>query len=271
MTATPGRARSSSVGERGRAHGRVACSALAAVLAGFACDTAPALAATTPSSDTPGTSARLAASLHPDRLGAHARLTLTVDYAGGAGVPLAVRRSVISMPAGMSLDVPSLRSCSGTRLLEHGAGACPPQSRLGRGHALLATELEDEIVTERASLSIAIGPPQNLHPTFEILARGSTPVAEQRVLTGMVVPASPPYGEALAMSIPPIPTLATAPYASVLNLSLAIGTPVAQGHRRVNSVVIPSSCPRGGFPFAAEFVYANGASESSRATVPCPR
>lgn len=244
---------------------------LAAILAAPAALGSPALASHALAAETQSGAVRLSVTLNPDRLGAHSRLTLAVDYEGGNGLPLPMRGSVIRMPAGMSLDVPSLRDCSPSRLLEDGASACPPQSRLGGGHALLVTELGSERVTEQAGLSIAVGPPENLHPTFEILASGYSPVAERRVLTGTVLPAGAPYGEALALSIPPIPTLAGAPDASVLSLTLAIGSPAAAGHRPLNSLLLPSSCPRGGFPFAARFLYAGGSSQTSKARVPCPR
>jgi hypothetical protein len=230
----------------------------------------PIAASSTPQ---PQTTASLAPSLAPDRLGAHAALTFRIHYAGGEfGVPLPVRQSVLQMPAGLSLDLPILRSCSATRLLARGPGACPAQSRLGGGHALVAVHLASETITENATMSVFLGPPHNLQPTFEILAQGYTPIDERRILTGTVRPASPPYGEELVMQIPPIPTLALEPDASISDFSLTIGARTSNSTRNdANSVVIPSSCPAGGFPFAATFTYADGSSGSSRATVPCPR
>ena len=68
------------------------------------------------------TSATIAPSLAPDRLGARASLTFTIHYSGGEfGVPAAVRRSVLRLPAGMSLEVPSLHSCNPARLRARGS------------------------------------------------------------------------------------------------------------------------------------------------------
>lgn len=216
------------------------------------------------------TAATIAPSLSPDRLGARAALTFTIRYSEEElGVPAPVRRSVLRFPAGMSLDVPSLRSCSAARLRARGPNGCPVQSELGGGHALVETRPASEIITESATLWAFLGPPENLQPTFEILAQGYTPLDERVVFSGRVLPDQAPYGEKLVMSIPPIPTLVLEPDASVVTFTLTIGA--RHGARAGNAIAVPSHCPAGGFPFAAEFTYADGTSGSAHATVPCPR
>jgi hypothetical protein len=219
------------------------------------------------------TAASISSSLSPDRLGARASLTFTVHYSGGEfGVPLPVRRTVLRFPAGLSLDIPSLRSCSAAQLRARGPKGCPAQSALGRGHALLETHAGTETIAEQATLWAFLGPPGNsLQPTLEILAQGYTPLDERKIFTATVLPAGAPYGEELEMSIPPIPTLIFEPDASLVDFSLTIG---ARGRHRThgtNTVLVPSKCPAGGFPFAAEFTYADGSSGTSLATTPCPR
>jgi hypothetical protein len=215
------------------------------------------------------TSATIIPSLFPDRLGAHAALTITMHFAGGEfGVPLPVRRSVLRLPARMSLEVPSLRSCSARRLRELGPAGCPSRSRLGNGAALAETHMGSQITSEQVSLSAFLGPPNNLQPTFEILAKGYTPLDEQIVFGGSVLADTPPYGEELVMSIPPVPTLPLEPDASIVTFSLTVGT--SRGSHDRNTVLVPSRCPAGGFPFAAEFTYANGSDGSASASIPCP-
>ena len=114
-----------------------------------------------------------------------------------------------------------------------------------------------------------LGPPRNLRPTLEILAQGYTPYDERMILTGTVLPASAPYGEQMVMSIPPIPTVPLEPDASIVMFSLTVG---AKAHQSAapSTVVVPSICPVGGFPFAAQFTYADGSSSAATATAPCP-
>ncbi len=218
------------------------------------------------------TSATIAPSLFPDRFGAKAALTFTIRYAGGeTGVPAPVRRSVLRFPAGMSLDIPRLRSCSAALLRARGPRACPGRARLGSGHALLEARGGSQIIKEHVVLHAFLGPPRNLQPIVEILGEGSTPLQERMVLTGTVLPDRSPYSEQLVVPIPPIPTLPYVPDASIVDFSLTVGTRGSRSARAQNSVLVPSTCPNGGFPFAAQFTYADGSGSSALATVPCPR
>jgi hypothetical protein len=216
------------------------------------------------------TSATIAPSLSPDRLGARAALTLTIHYAGGEfGVPSAVRHSVLRFPAGMSLDIPSLRACAAARLRTDGPSGCPAGSEIGSGHALAETHAGSQITSEEVELHAFLGPPENLQPTFEIFAQGYTPLDEDVVFTGKVASANAPYGEELEMSIPPVPSLPLEPDASIVTFSLTVGGGRGRGRDR-STVSVPRSCPAGGFPFAAEFTYADGSLGSVLARVPCP-
>ena len=215
------------------------------------------------------TSATIAPSLSPERLHARASLTLTIHFAGGEfGVPAPVRRAVLRLPAGMSLEVPSLRSCSAARLRARGPGGCPSRSRLGSGHALAETHMGSQITSEQVSLHAFLGPPDNLQPTFEIFANGYTPLDEHIVFGGSVLSDGPPYGEELVMSIPPVPTLPLEPDASIVTFSLTVGASHTTGGQ--STVLVPASCPAGGFPFAAEFTYADGSNGGALARIPCP-
>jgi hypothetical protein len=218
------------------------------------------------------TSATITPSMSPDRLGAKAALTITISYTGGEfGVPSPVRRSVLRLPAGLSLEVPSLRSCTAARLRARGTRGCPPQSKLGGGHALVEAHAGSQILTEEVALWTFLGAPRNLQPTFEVLGQGYTPLEKRVVFTGVVLEDRAPYGEELVMSIPPISTLPLESDASIVTFSLTIGASKRHLASGANSVRVPSSCPVGGFPFAAEFSYADGSSGTTFATVPCPR
>jgi hypothetical protein len=234
----------------------------------------PALAqAQTPATQTPATptSATIAPSLSPDRLGARAALTFTIRYAGGADdVPSPVRRSVVRFPAGLTLDIPHLRSCHAAWLLSRGPGGCPAQSAIGRGHARSEVRSGAQTITEDVALWAFVGPPQDGKPTLELYGQGYAPVQDQVVVTGTVLSGRAPYGEELVIPVPPIPTLPTEPDASTSSFSLTIGASARHRTSDANTVLVPSRCPAGGFPFAAEFTYADGSTGSALATAPCP-
>jgi hypothetical protein len=217
------------------------------------------------------TTATITPTLLPDRLGAEGALQLTIDYSSNeSAVPLPVSSSVLRFPAGLGVEIPHLRSCSLARLRAQGPKACPVQSLLGHGHAIAEAQAGSQIVSEGIQLTLFVGPFHNLQPTFEILGQGYTPFDERVVLTGTVRPDNPPYGEDLVLSIPPIPTLPLEPDASIVSMSLTVGTAKPRHPITVNTIVVPPSCPAGGFPFATEFTYADGSTSSALADAACP-
>jgi hypothetical protein len=219
------------------------------------------------------TRATIAPSFSPDRLGARGALTLTIHYTGGeSGLPSPLRRAVVEFPAGLGIDIPTLRSCSVALLRRRGATGCPAQSRIGSGHALVEARAGSQLINENITLGLFLGPLRNFQPTFEVLGQGYTPLQERVVLTGTVIPGHAPYGEALAIDIPPVPTLPLEPDASMETLTLTVGTNTHRLAADANTVVVPGSCPAGGnFPFAGEFTYADGSTGSALATALCPR
>lgn len=211
-------------------------------------------------------------SLLPDRLGAEGALQLTVNFGDGlsSGVPLPVRRAILRFPSGLGIEIPHLRSCSIARLRARGPSGCSAQSELGRGHALAEAMAGSQLITENISLWLFLGPFHNLEPSFEIFGQGITPFNERVVLTGTVLPDNPPYGEDLVLSVPPIPTVPLEPDASMASMTLTVGTNKSPHPNQANTVVVPTSCPTGGFPFAAEITYADGSSGSTLADAVCP-
>ncbi len=247
----------------------------AATAAGCACALPAALSVSTVLVATATAHAQTVATitplLSPDRLGATGALSFTIHYAdSAANIPPPMRRSILRFPAGLTLEVPRLSSCSVSRLRARGADGCPADSMLGRGHALIEAQVGSQTIAENVSLWVFLGPLHNLAPTVEILGQGYTPYDERVVLSGTMLPAGGPYGEALSLSIPPISTLPLEPDASIVTFSLTIGAPVQHRAHDANTVRLPAICPQGGFPFAAEFTYADGSSGSSVTTVPCP-
>lgn len=243
----------------------------AAAIAGAVFADSTGLAANGSTSST-STSAVISASLSPSRLGAKSTLRFKIRYSSDepSGVPSPVRRALLSFPAGLTLAIPQLSSCSAPRLRARGASGCSPQSDLGSGHALVVAPLGSQTLSEAISLSIFLGAPRNLQPTVEILGQGLTPFDERVLLSGTTLSGQPPYGEELEMLIPPIPTLPLEPDASMANISLEVGAPARARAGDGNAVLVPSHCPHGGFPFAAAFTYADGSVGNATTTIPCP-
>ncbi|HEY3960775.1 MAG TPA: hypothetical protein VGL68_09715 [Solirubrobacteraceae bacterium] len=219
------------------------------------------------------TSATISPSISPNRLGAKASLTLTIHYTTAAVglfyIPPPVLRTAVRLPAGLNLDIPDLRSCSASRLRARGPRACPAQAQIGRGSALIKTHVGTVNLPEAIALNAFLGPLQGGQQVLDILGQGYSPFDERLVFTGAVRFVPAPYGEELVLSIPPIPTLRFEPDASIVTFTLTIGAH-GRAARHANTLLVPSTCPPGGFPFAAEFTYADGSTGSALATAACP-
>jgi hypothetical protein len=216
------------------------------------------------------TTASIKPSFSPDKLGVRAAFTFTVHFAGGEfGVPSPVRHAVVQFPPGLALDIPKLRVCSKARLQARGPGGCPARSEIGTGHALADVHAGASVESEEADVAAFVGPPQGINPTIEIIGQGYSPLEERVVITATALPDNPPYGEKLVMSVPPIPSIPLEPNASTVSFTLTVGGKAFRRHSP-NTVLLPSRCPVGGFPFAAEFTYEDGSTSTTTATVPCP-
>lgn len=224
----------------------------------------------------PSALAHPSASISPVlRFGPHnsGALDFTIDFTDDeseTGVPSPVRRVLLRFPAGLNVEIPLLRSCDESRLRAHGPGACPPRSHIGGGHALAVVHAGSQSIAEHITLWVFLGPLHNLSPTFLVLGRGYSPFNERVVIAGSALSDSLPFGEDLAMTLPPIPTLPLEPDASIVNMSLSVGSTSPHASHTA-TVVVPHRCPAGGFPFAAAFTYADGSSGRAFATAHCPR
>jgi hypothetical protein len=243
------------------------------------CVAVPAGAAP-PAPSQAGTFSVLTPTFSPDRLGARGTLAFSIRYGDGepdvvspmgrTSVPLAVRRLVVRFPAGMGLEIPNLNACTAGRLRAHGARGCSTASRVGGGYAITKVHAGTQILSERIGLRAYVGPLRNGQPTLEILAQGYTPLGETLVFTGEMRFGRAPYGEELVLRVPPIPTLPGEADASPVLFSLTLGVSAHRRSRSANTVIVPSRCPAGGFPFASESIYADGSKSSSVATARCP-
>ncbi|MFI5010609.1 MAG: hypothetical protein ACHQDY_10070 [Solirubrobacterales bacterium] len=239
------------------------CAALtlsAALLAGAPAG-APAVA---PPGQPEGTTSALTPSFSPNRLGAPAALTLKIDYTGAPHrVPAPATHTLLHLPAGLIFDLSSVSACPRAQALH---ARCPASSRVGVGSTVAIAHLGSQTLTENATVNAYRGANQGGHPTMLISSQGITPLIERVLITGVLQRDRPPYGVELALSIPPIPTLPTEPNASIFHFTLTIGG--AHGPRAL--VRVPRSCPASGFPFGADFTFADGSTGSTTTTARCP-
>jgi hypothetical protein len=231
--------------------------------------------------------ASLHASFSPERLGSPT--TIFVDFRISSR-PVDGSRALTNVSLflpdemGLATSGLGLENCIRSRLEERGPEGCPSQARMGRGTATAEIAIGGEPVVETAQVEVFSSPVQDGRLTLMVYANAESPVSAQLVFPSTVVPASPPYGEAIDTDIPLIESVPGGPNVAVTRLQMTLGaTPTGIGHfvyyRSVRGKAVPYSprglilppvCPRGGFPFKAQFAFEDGTAATALTTVPCP-
>lgn len=224
----------------------------------------------------------LKASFSPERLGAGTTLHLSFQVAahGSTPVPLIGIELLYPNELGLATSDLGLESCSVSRLEASGLGGCPENSLMGHGSATVEVPLSGDAVAEKARVTVLAGPVENGHLGLLFYVNGGYPVIAELVFPGLVLPAQSPFGGVLDAKLPLVPSVPEGPDAAMVRLETELGPNKLIYHERVDGkliafrptgILLPRSCPAGGFPFAVHLSFADGASSSASTTVPCPK
>jgi hypothetical protein len=151
---------------------------------------------------------------------------------------------------------------------------------MGYGAAFTGILLDNTIISESAPITILRAPDRRGHLAVLFYAEGSAPVDTHILFPGLLLPASSPFGGLVNIGVPLVPTLPEAPYISVIHLRATLGPRKVTYYERAGGntlayhpkgILLPSHCPREGFPFSAQFNFEDGTSASARTAVPCPK
>lgn len=227
--------------------------------------------------------ASLHASFTPDRLGAPTTIQFSFQLATSEGVaPAPLSAMDLHMPAGMNYTRTTLglATCQAAALLSEGLAGCSPNSRLGYGSAFVEVPFGVGAGHEIPEIQALSGPSPEGNLTVLFYASGSFPVSAQLVFSGEVLPDSGRFGSQLAATVPPVSSVPGGPDVSIVSVTATIGPSGllyykhVRGRRvafRPRGVAVPERCPRGGFPFSAEFTFQDQSQVSAQTTVPCPQ
>jgi hypothetical protein len=228
-------------------------------------------------------SVELDPSFSPYRLGAPATINLNLQIHAAPGqIPSALTEIEVRYPQnlGFALSGLGLAVCSPAMLAEAGTSGCPADSIMGRGSATAELSFGPQLVTENASISIARAPDQEGHIALLLYASGPSPVNTQILSPAQLLPTSPPFGGRLNMELPVIPSVPGAADIAIASLNVTIGPQGLTYYERTEGttlaytpkgILLPKTCPHGGFPFAATFSFLDGSHPEARTTLPCPR
>jgi hypothetical protein len=234
-----------------------------------------ALCACLPGTARGAATARMSAAFAPERLGAATTVSFGFQIAAGDQASALLIGMDFRYPANLGIATSGLgvAACPPATLEAHGPAACPANSRMGSGSALVEIPIGPEVVRETARVALLAGPSRDGYLHLLVSATGESPVAARVVLFTQLLPGR------LQIAVPPIPSLPEAPYVAVVRMHLTIGGHLVY-YERVHGrsvayhpvgVGLPRSCPRGGFRFSATFSFLDGTQAEAQRTVACPR
>lgn len=216
----------------------------------------------------------------PDKLGAPTNLSAKAIFASNGRAPTPVGNVLAYGPAGFDVDVAGTGVCEKAVLELNGPGGCPADSRIGFGGGVGLVEIAKEVIKEPFTLDFFLGPSEGGRLVILVYANAVSPVSVQIVIVAKEVHGPKPYGLGFTFEIPPIPTLPGASYASVESSYFTVGSQkvayyhTVRGKRRlvhVKGLIVPRTCPHGGFPFKVTIGFLDGAQSTDAYTAPCPR
>jgi hypothetical protein len=221
------------------------------------------------------------AAFDPDRLGAPTNISATAKFASTvSGPPSPLTSLTFYAPAGVVVDTRGTGTCAMARLEAEGPSGCPADSRAGFGSGVAEGEGAGEIHREPFTLDFFFAPPEGGRLTLLVYLEGVSPNSVQLAMVAKEVRAASPYGIGFSVEVPSIPTLPGAVNASVESVSLTFGAAHVAYHQKIGSknklihvsgLVIPKTCPRGGFPLEGAADFADGTADTAQTTIPCPR
>jgi hypothetical protein len=224
----------------------------------------------------------LHATFTPDRLGASTTIGFGFEIVNPeGGTPSPLTHVDLRMPAGMDYVTTTLgiAICRPQALERKGLSGCSPNSRLGYGSAFVEVPFGTGSGHEIPNITALMGPPHDGNIVVLFYADGREPVYAQLVFQGELLPASGLFGGDLDTAIPLIPSVPNGPPVSIVRVQSTIGPSHLTYYKHVHGrlvgyrpqgVSIPERCPRGGFPFTADFKFLDGSTATATTAVPCP-
>ena len=221
------------------------------------------------------------AAFSPDKLGAPTNVhgTATIGSTTG-GLPSPISEATVMGPPGLTVNVKGVGTCSFAKLeatLE--PNVCPKDSKAGFGGGLGAYELAKEVREEPFTLNFYRGENEDGHLVLLVFLNAISPVSLQLVLKAQVVNEPKPYGLGFTFKVPPIESVPGATNATAKSIFITLGAPNAAyfetvgGKRKlvhVKGIVVPKTCPRGGFPYETQLSFEDGTTNAVKGTIPCP-
>jgi hypothetical protein len=194
-------------------------------------------------------------------------------------VPSPITHVDVYGPKGVTLNLEGTGTCTKATLEQVGPQGCPADSKAGFGGGEGVYELAHEIINEAYTLDFFLADNKPGHVSLWIFLKGSTPVSIEVIFPATVITGPPPYGLGFSVEVPLIKVLPEASDASAKTAFLTLGAHNVAYYKKVHGkkklfhvkgIILPSSCPQGGWPIASQFSFQDGSTVLAKRTIPCP-
>ena len=227
-------------------------------------------------------SVKLGATLTPERLGQGTTIGFNFQIDAPAGeIPAPLTEIDLRYPENLGIATSGLglATCSAARIEALGPRHCPADSVMGIGSAIAEFPIGPQIAHETAPVSIFRAPDEHGQLALLLYVTAANPVGVQIALPSLLLPAAAPFGGSVQIGVPLVPSFPDSPDVAVVQLTATLGPLGITYYERIHGrtiayhprgLLLPASCPHGGFPFAAELSFADGSTASTQTAVPCP-
>jgi hypothetical protein len=160
-------------------------------------------------------------------------------------------------------------------------GGCPPNAVLGYGTVEAQVRLLDgQIIPEYATATVLSGPFKQGVLGLVVFVDGQHPFGAKLAYAGELSGATGPFGGAIVVRMPEIPSIADLATLALTDMRLSIGSRRITYYKQVrgrsvpyhpDGIVLPGRCPKGGFRFRTQLAFQDGSHVRADATVGCAR
>jgi hypothetical protein len=165
------------------------------------------------------------------------------------GFPDPLRTLTIGLPTSTTLSGEGFAVCSKEVLETVGPSGCPSASVAGATGIFTAiVSFGSERVEEQGTVEAFFSSSNTMSLFFD----GHTPVSLEILATGSLFASSAPFGPSLRFLVPFVSTVPGAPYASLTNVTVNLGSHQEALGSLLNSILAPTECVEGHLHWQAE-------------------
>ena len=198
--------------------------------------------------------------------GAALETEFTLSGTEYGGFPSPLVGVTVTLPAGTKVSSKGFTTCSNAILESHEVQKCPKKSAAGpKGEARGVVSFGSTRVHE----TLSVQPFFSAGGGLSFYAEGTSPAEIELLSPGKVTPAA--SGPVFTGTVPLVETVPGAPFGSVEFIKVKVGAAFMKGKKLVSYGMIPTKCPKGGFPVKAELKFYSGESVAVSAKPPCPK